>query len=109
MHILLKFPSLKNSVNLDQIVLTVLGKLQKFSFVHSMSHKSNFGLIRHTICWGLVLKCYELRTRQHKMLNFNALRPLKHYFSKDVFRTKVIMLELRRLYLHNSTHKDNIK
>jgi hypothetical protein len=32
-------------------------------------------------CWGLVLKCYELRTRQHKMLNINALRPSKHYFS----------------------------
>jgi hypothetical protein len=31
-------------------------------------------------CWGLVLKCYELRTRQHKMLNVNALRPTKHYF-----------------------------
>jgi hypothetical protein len=30
-------------------------------------------------CWGLVLKCYELRTRQHKMLKVNALRPLKHY------------------------------
>jgi hypothetical protein len=26
-------------------------------------------------CWGLVLKCYELRTRQHKVLNFNVLRP----------------------------------
>jgi hypothetical protein len=26
-------------------------------------------------CWGLVLKCYELRTRQHKVLNVNALRP----------------------------------
>jgi hypothetical protein len=31
------------------------------------------------VCWGLVLKCYELRTRQHKMLNVNALRPLKYY------------------------------
>jgi hypothetical protein len=31
-------------------------------------------------CWRLVLKCYELRTRQHKMLNVNVLRPLKHYF-----------------------------
>jgi hypothetical protein len=29
-------------------------------------------------CWELVLKCYESRTRQHKMLNNNALRPLKH-------------------------------
>src|SRR6187455_1658742 len=35
-------------------------------------------------CWGLVLKCFESRTRQHKMLNINALRPLKHYFLKDL-------------------------
>jgi hypothetical protein len=35
-------------------------------------------------CWGLVLKCYELRTRQHKMLNINALCPLKHYLTKDL-------------------------
>jgi hypothetical protein len=33
----------------------------------------------HRSCWGLVLKCYELRTRQHKMLKVNALRPSKHY------------------------------
>jgi hypothetical protein len=26
-------------------------------------------------CWGLVLKCYELRTRQHKVLSVNVLRP----------------------------------
>jgi hypothetical protein len=30
------------------------------------------------ICWGLVLKCYELRTRQHRMLKVDALRPSKH-------------------------------
>jgi hypothetical protein len=30
-------------------------------------------------CWGLVLKCYESRTRQHTMLNIKALRPSKHY------------------------------
>jgi hypothetical protein len=35
-------------------------------------------------CWGLVLKCYELRTRQHKMLNIKALRPSKHYFLLDI-------------------------
>jgi hypothetical protein len=35
------------------------------------------------LCWGLVLKCYGLRTRQHKMLNINALRPPKHYLHKD--------------------------
>jgi hypothetical protein len=35
-------------------------------------------------CCGLVLKCYELRTRQHKMLNVNILRSSKHYFLKDI-------------------------
>jgi hypothetical protein len=34
--------------------------------------------------WGLVLKCYELRTRQHRMLNIKALRPSKHYFPLDI-------------------------
>jgi hypothetical protein len=38
---------------------------------------TNMGWLWH--CWGLVLKCYELRTRQHKMLKVNALRPSKHY------------------------------
>jgi hypothetical protein len=32
-------------------------------------------LVLNAICWGLVLKRYELRTRQHKMLDVNALRP----------------------------------
>jgi hypothetical protein len=63
-----------------------------------------------TNCWGLALKCYELRTRQHKMLNINALRPLKHYFLKDMLRrTKVIIAELRRLYLRSRIYKDNMK
>jgi hypothetical protein len=35
-------------------------------------------------CWGLVLKCFESRTRQHKMLNINALRPRMHYLPKDL-------------------------
>jgi hypothetical protein len=37
----------------------------------------------HVTCWGLVLKCYELRTRQHKMLNVNVLRPTKYYSLGD--------------------------
>jgi hypothetical protein len=38
--------------------------------------------MHHTLrnCWGLVLKCFESGTRQDKMLNINALCPLKHYF-----------------------------
>jgi hypothetical protein len=42
------------------------------------------GSLPLTACWGLALKCYKLRTRQHKMLNINVLRPLKHYFPKDL-------------------------
>jgi hypothetical protein len=45
--------------------------------------KTNLGWFWHhrlAHCWGLVLKCYELRTRQHKMLKVNALRPSTHYF-----------------------------
>jgi hypothetical protein len=34
-------------------------------------------------CWELVLKCYELRTRQHKMLSVKVLRPMKHYSLGD--------------------------
>jgi hypothetical protein len=30
-------------------------------------------------CWGLVLKCYELRIRQHKMLMVKDLHPSKNY------------------------------
>jgi hypothetical protein len=43
-------------------------------------------------CWGLVLKCLALKTRQHKMLNINALRPLKHYLPKgfNELRTKTM-------------------
>jgi DNA topoisomerase IB len=49
-----------------------------------MKHESHPLKSLITNCWGLVLKCYELRTRQHKMLNNNALRPLKHYLPKDL-------------------------
>jgi hypothetical protein len=41
------------------------------------------GLYIYIYCWRLVLKCYELRTRQHKMLNIITLRPTKHYSLKD--------------------------
>jgi uncharacterized protein YqhQ len=39
-----------------------------------------FQFIFFNMTWRLVLKCYELRTKQHKMLNVNILRPSKHYF-----------------------------
>jgi hypothetical protein len=39
-----------------------------------------FALGSKSACWGLVLKCYELRTTQHKVLNVKVLCPSKHYF-----------------------------
>jgi hypothetical protein len=46
--------------------------------------------IRH--CWGLVLKCYESRTRQHKMLNIKSPSSFKSLFpfGYNEFRTKVM-------------------
>jgi hypothetical protein len=40
--------------------------------------------VDEAVCWGLVLKCYESRTRQHKILNINVLRLLKHYLHRDL-------------------------
>jgi hypothetical protein len=54
--------------------------LKALDFVEKEINEVNEVMEGHgDFCWGLVLKCYELRTRQHKMLNINALRPLKHY------------------------------
>jgi hypothetical protein len=36
------------------------------------------------LCWGLVLKFYELRTRQPKMLMVKVLRTSKHYLPQDI-------------------------
>jgi hypothetical protein len=58
-------------------------------------------------CWGLVLKCFELRTRQHKMLSINALRPLKHYLPQgfNELRTKAMSRISRRLHLRDQSYE----
>jgi hypothetical protein len=37
--------------------------------------------LHRPLCWGLVLRCYELRTRQHEMLMVKVLGPSKHYLT----------------------------
>jgi hypothetical protein len=66
------------------------------SYLHLHTHILH--IFHGVSCWGLVLKYYKLRTMQHKMLNVNALRPSKHYFSYDImiFRRRVW-----RTYLHH--------
>jgi hypothetical protein len=49
-------------------------------------------------CWGLVLKCYELRTRQHKTFMVKDLRLSKHYLPKDIM---IFRWRLSRTYLHH--------
>jgi hypothetical protein len=52
-------------------------------------------------CWGLVLKCFGLRTRQHKnRLMVNILRPSKHYFSKDIM---IFRRRSWRTHLHDNS------
>jgi hypothetical protein len=31
-----------------------------------VQHNRDKNYFQHSLCWGLVLKCYELRTRQHR-------------------------------------------
>jgi hypothetical protein len=43
-------------------------------------------------CWGLVLKCYELRTRQHKNVKYQSPSSFKTLFPFEYneFQTKVM-------------------
>jgi hypothetical protein len=61
-------PLKRNYTELEKILYVVLMASRKLRHYFQSYH-----------CWGLVLKCYELRTRQHKMLKVNTLRPSKHY------------------------------
>jgi hypothetical protein len=75
MHIML---SVYPGINAD----TILGDMPHQ--IHCMVYANCIiGLFRHKCirnCWGLVLKCYDSGTRQHKILNVNVLCPSKHYF-----------------------------
>jgi ribonuclease HI len=57
---------------MERAVLTI-------SPAHSEDWRTEIVSFLQGTCWGLVPKYYELRTRQHKILNVNALRPSKHY------------------------------
>jgi hypothetical protein len=46
----------------------------------SSIHALFMAIFMENACWGLILNCYELTTRQHKMLKVKALRLSKHYF-----------------------------
>jgi hypothetical protein len=67
----------------------VEGELGRFTMIKGEEPTQTYNRLKTLVnkirrCWGLVLKCYELRTRQHKMLNIKALRPSKHYFPLDI-------------------------
>jgi hypothetical protein len=84
---------------LFEITLTSIVWLQENTLVNLWKTKKMWTYVMHLHnCWGLVLKCYELRTRQHrKMLIVKVLRPPKHYFPWDVM---AYGRRLRRTYLH---------
>jgi hypothetical protein len=79
----------------DYIVRHASGKKLTEEEIFEANHYARE--LKYPNCWGLVLKCYELRTRQHKMLNINILRPSKHYFPKDIM---IFGRRLRRTHLH---------
>jgi hypothetical protein len=71
--IYLSSPNIKQTFNLRHVVYLILINLTLPLDIHLYDR-----------CWGLVLKCYESRTRQHKMLNVKALRPSGPYFPSDI-------------------------
>jgi hypothetical protein len=71
----------KNGVVLPLIINQRVVHLTPHMFPCHRSHSWNLAIDYY---WGLVLKCYQLRTRQHKMLKVNTLRPSKHYFPWDI-------------------------
>jgi hypothetical protein len=70
----------------DRFVVELMGTCAALGGRMSLPElrESSARMLKVIGCWGLVLKCYESRTRQHKMLNVNVLRPFKHYFPKDI-------------------------
>jgi hypothetical protein len=63
-----------------KIAITTEHSISNVFLVESLG----YNLLAVSQCWRLVLKYYELRTRQHKILNVNALRPSKHYSPQDI-------------------------
>jgi hypothetical protein len=45
---------------------TKVADLKKSLAQNSILLRQILSIIRDQVCWGLVLKCYELRTGQHK-------------------------------------------
>jgi hypothetical protein len=64
----------------NELLLSYFNLLLSRILVHGLFYSPQY---KQAQCWELVLKCYELRTRQHKMLNVNVLRPMKHYSLED--------------------------
>jgi hypothetical protein len=66
----------------EKIALPILEEMSLGDLGYIVLHASGKQLMEEQIaevqCWGLVLKCYELRTRQHKCKWLKVLRPLKH-------------------------------
>jgi hypothetical protein len=58
-------------------------------------------------CWGLVLKCFELRTRQHKDVKYKCPSSAEALFPQvfNELRTKVISKVSRRFHLRDHIFK----
>jgi hypothetical protein len=72
----------------------------------TLSNIFNLVSYRLYVCWGLVLKCYELRTRQHQdSLKVNILRPSKHYFYKDIMIFNAVMTKYMKYEKYEKRHE----
>jgi hypothetical protein len=75
--------SITRDLRRSRVIFLALVRGQEL--IVSILYRNDDGLLTMVHgCWRLVLKCYESRTRQHKMLNIKALRPSDHYFPSDI-------------------------
>jgi hypothetical protein len=71
------------SISGNKYYLVIMDDYSRFTWVFFLQEKSQtqetLKRFLRRACWGLVLKCYESRTRQHRMLMVKVLCPSKHY------------------------------
>jgi hypothetical protein len=62
-------------------------------------------------CWGLVLKCFELRTRQHKNVKYKCPSSAEAFSPQgfNELRTKVISKISRRFHLRDHIFKTTMR
>jgi hypothetical protein len=94
--------SKKNCIELEKVLYAVLMASRKLR---------HYFQAYHIICWGLVLKCFKLRTRQHKDVKYKCPSSTEALSLQgfNELRTKVISKVSRRFHLRDHIFKTTMR